>query len=148
MVSLSPLFSLFLWLYALPRVYSDYLQPIMWHTGIHITIIAVQVCGLILYFIGYKSRGPSSFGCVGVIMFINALLVLWGLLTIWFALGWYNSLLEWSMEPETRELIIWDHMQHGTWILKGVLWAVIGMTFMITSCKRFFPVKTVSKTKV
>lgn len=79
-----------------------------------------------------KEKGES--GQVPFTVLFSLLLILWGLLVSWFAIGFYNNeVIPWSMEPDVRELTIWDHLEYATWTLKGLLWIASGMIFLVTS---------------
>ena len=133
-VCLSPLFSMLVYISASTLMGTSYgwLLPIIVFTGVHTLVIGIQVCGIILYLVGYKKEKVES----KQIPFIgfSILLILWGLLVSWFAIGFYNhEVIPWSMLPSVRELTIWDHLQFATWTLKGLLWIASGLIFIVTS---------------
>lgn len=102
-------------------------------TGVHTLVIVIQVRGIILYLVEYKKEKGES-GQVPFTVLFSLLLILWGLLVSWFAIGFYNNeVIPWSMEPDVRELTIWDHLEYATWTLKGLLWIASGMIFLVTS---------------
>jgi len=109
-----------------------WLLPIIVFTGVHTLVISIQVCGIILYLVGYKKEKVES--KQAPFIGFSILLILWGLLVSWFAIGFYNhEVIPWSMLPSVRELTIWDHLQFATWTLKGLLWIASGLIFIVTS---------------
>jgi hypothetical protein len=105
-------------------------------TGIHTSIIGVQVFGLILYLAEYtRSRSKKSNSkALPFVLLFSPSPVLWGLLVSWFAIGFYNhELIPWSMLPGVRALTIWDHLAFATWALKGLIWITSGLLFIVTS---------------
>lgn len=97
-------------------------------TLIQVSVIVIQVLGLILCFVGIRKNEQIPFNIVP-----NILLILWGCFTIWLALGLYSDLLNWSSQPQVRSLMIWDHLQYVTWAFKGSLWILAGAIFTATS---------------
>ena len=134
-VCLSPLFSMFVYIFASTLIGTNYgwLLPIIVFTGVHALIIGIQACGIILYLVGCKKE-RVEYRQVPFTLFFSILLILWGLLVSWFAIGFYNhELIPWSMLPGVRELTIWDHLEFATWTLKGLLWIASGLIFTVTS---------------
>ena len=132
LICLSPVISLLLMVIfrAVWPATRSYLTPIIQHTELNLSIIAIQLVGLALYCIGRRrgetksKRFPFIFGWSGV-------LIVWGTVAIAAtAFFYYGELLPWSLEPGVRALTIWDHLQHLTWGLKGSLWIVSGLTFL------------------
>lgn len=133
-VCLSPLISMLVYISAstLMGTSYDWLLPIKVFTGIHTSVIGIQVCGIILYLVGYKKEKVES-KQVPFIGF-SILLIIWGFLVSWFADGfYYREVIPWSMLPGVRELTIWDHLQFAKWTLKGLLWIASGLIFIVTS---------------
>ena len=133
-VCLSPLFSMLVYISVSTLMGTSYgwLLPMIVFTGVHTSVIGIQVCGIILYLVGCKKEKVES-EQVPFIGF-SILLILWGLLVSWFAIGFYNhEVIPWSMLPGVRELTIWDHLQFATWTLKGLLWIASGLIFIVTS---------------
>lgn len=146
-VCLSPAVSLIAWpitLWLIIGLRLDWILQIVSITIMHMLVIIVQISGLILCLFGYSKNEPMPFngqrsirttpvsafiGC----LVLNILLILWGGFVIWWAIGWYNYLVEWSRLEEVRSLIIWDHMQYLTWALKGFLWIASGIAFTAMS---------------
>jgi hypothetical protein len=58
---------------------------------------------------------------------------MWGTFTTFIADVFYGDLIEWSKMPGVREIIVWDHLEYGSWMLKGILWIVSGILLTITS---------------
>ena len=123
-----PLLLVSLAVWPIPR---SYLTPIIQRTELNIFIIAIQLLGLSLYFIGRQrgelksKRFPFIVGWSGVLIVFGAFLIY---LAHW---AYYDTLLPWSLLPETRSLVIWDHLQYFTWGLQGVSWITSGLAFLI-----------------
>ena len=135
-VCFSPLLSMLVYLCAskllVGRNYG-WLLPIIVFTGVHLFVMSVQVCGIVLYIVGYRNEKLESKQMPLVPLF-SMLLILWGVLVSWFAVGFYYSeLIPWSRLSGVRELTIWDHLQFASWALKGLLWIASGLIFIVTS---------------
>jgi hypothetical protein len=130
-ICLSPVFSLSVYLvvYVLfSRITFDWLFQIILSTMTYILVIAVQVCGLILCFVGYRKNESVPFKLI-----LSIILVLWGSFMILWSLGWYSKLLEWSRLPDVRSLTIWDNMEYATSVVMGLLWIASGLVFTAMS---------------
>ena len=111
-VCLSPVFSIIVYLvvtWLFWRTSFDWLTQIVLPTVTDISVITVQVCGLILCFVGYRKNESVSFNLI-----LNILLILWGSFVTFWAMGWYGGLLTWSSLPGVRSLTIWDHAEYTT----------------------------------
>jgi len=119
-ICLSPVFSLIVYLVVhvlFSRITFDWLFQIILSTMTYILVIAVQVCGLALCFVGYRKNESVPFKLI-----LSIFLVLWGSFVILWSLGWYSKLLEWSRLPDVRSLTIWDNMEYATSVVRGLLW--------------------------
>jgi hypothetical protein len=135
LMCLSPIVSIILWLlvghfiiFELSPHY-DYLFPIFWYIGESVFIIAVQLCGIILYMIGYKRRELEDFP---LLLVSGILLTLWGAFASFLVLGFYNHFMWWITQPGRRAITIWDNLQYATWGLEGLLWIASGITIIAT----------------
>ena len=140
-VCLSPLVSILLWAFGDPnflaRPYSvHYLLSIMWHIGVNLLIIGVQVCSIVLYLMGYRKSRMEAKGAPFILL-SSILLILWGLFISYLAVALYNNLVQWTLEPYTRELTIWDNIEYATWGLKGLLWIAAGLIFLATEARLY-----------
>jgi hypothetical protein len=126
-ICLSPVFSMivglvvtgFFW-----RTSFDWLTQIVLQTVTYISVIIVQVFGLILCLVGYRKNESVSFNLI-----LNIYLILWGSFVTWGAVSWYGELLEWSSLSGVRSLTIWDHAEYATSALRGLLWIASGLFF-------------------
>lgn len=104
----------------------DWLFPMIRFTLVQVLVVCIQVFGLFLCLLGYKKNEPMSFK-----LLINISLVLWGILVVNWAWFSYIDTLEWSRNPWTRSLTILDYLEYAAWALKGLLWVISGLAFMI-----------------
>jgi len=116
------------------REVTDYVVPIMVHTGISMVVIAALIIGVGLYVFGYKKQEMKWEEPV-IILILSVPLILWGVLVTLVTVGFYCDLIEWSEMPETRGLTIWDHMDYAFWALTGVLWMFAGLLLIVTSLR-------------
>lgn len=133
-VFFTPLLAIIEWLLLVRflRFYNyDWLFPIVSHTALNLSIIGVQMFGLILCLLGIKKGEPV----LRDIFFKAAciLLILWGALAFLVGIGFYGEALDWSRLPGTRNLTIWDHMELATIVIEGLLWVASGIIFIATS---------------
>jgi hypothetical protein len=91
-------------------------------------IIGVQVCGMILYLVGY--RKPSKPSETPHILLSGIFLILWGLLIAWYLIAWYNFHITHCL-PE-KPLTFWDNINSALYVLKGLLWVASGLMLIIT----------------
>lgn len=113
------------------RISFDWFTRIALSTLVYVSVVIVQVCGLILCFVGYRKNESVSFNLI-----LNIFLILWGSLVTWWALVWYAELLEWSSMQGVRSLTIWDHAEYATSALRGLLWISSGLVFTAISYVR------------
>ena len=126
-VCLSPAFSMIAFLvvtWLFWRTSFDWLTQIVLSTVTYISVIIVQMCGLILCFVGYRKNESVSFNLI-----LNIFLILWGSLVTLWAVGGYAMLLEWSSLSGVRSLTIWDHAEYATSALRGLLEIASGLVF-------------------
>jgi len=124
----SPVLSMILFFVGSGFVHDDWLFSIIMLTVVHMSVMGVQILGLVLFFVGHRKGESIPFKEWTI--FFSVFLILWGSLVSFGAIGWYNELLEWSRLPEVRNLTIWDHMEYATWALKGLLWIASGLIFI------------------
>jgi hypothetical protein len=111
----------------------DWRVPLFGMTLANASINGVQVCGLLLYLIGYRRKKEKLARSFFTKLIVLSLIV-WGIVVSWFMYTfYYHEVILWSMEPDVRGLIIWDHLEFATWILKGVLWVIAGVVIGLTS---------------
>jgi hypothetical protein len=104
----------------------DWRATLIWMTGVNAAVNAVQIWGLLLYVAGYRWETDQLARSVDTRL-AAWLLFGWGLAVSWFMYTFYQQeVIRWSLEPGVRALIVWDHLEFATWILKGVLWIVAG----------------------
>jgi hypothetical protein len=100
----------------------DWLSPIMIQTEMNVSIIGVQMGGLLLCLLGMKKGERISFNLTALAS--DILLILFGAFVVWWSLGWYRKLLT----PT-----IWDQMEYATFVTAGLLWIASSMIFIATS---------------
>ena len=111
----------------------DWRVSLIWMTGANAAVNGVQVWGLLLYVAGYQWEKDKLARSVGTRL-AAWLLFGWGLAVSWFMYTVYQQeVIQWSLEPGVRALIIWDHLEFATWILKGVLWMIAGAVIGVTA---------------
>lgn len=146
-ISLLLLYTTVLWVSHM----SDFLTPIIALTSINIAVAILIISGLALYVYGYVRRQITDRD-TGPALLIGITLIFWGVFVAMFALGVYNELMEWSHQPEVRELTSWDYLQYISWILKATLWSASGFIFVATvimqkrNSRRRTQVQTLSNT--
>jgi len=126
-VCLSPAFSMIAFLvvtWLFWRISFDWLTQIMLLTVTYISVIIVQVCGLILCLVGYRKNESVSFNLI-----LSIFLIVWGSFVTLWAVGGYDMLIEWSRFPGVRSLTVWDHAEYATSALRGLLWIASGLVF-------------------
>jgi hypothetical protein len=129
--------SIFLLLFGAFFVYSgfghSYSLPTMWQTAVNISIIGIGASGTLLYIVGYRKGELEDFP---LLLVSGIFLILWGLVVSYFTVLLYNDFLDWAMQPFTRAVTLWDNLEYATWEIKGLLWIVAGLTFIITDLRR------------
>ena len=111
----------------------DWRIPLFGMTLANAFVNGFQVCGLLLYLNGYR-RKKEKLARSLFTKLIAVSLIVWGIIVSWFMYTfYYHEVILWSLEPGTRELIIWDHLEFATWIFKGVLWVIAGVAIGLTS---------------
>ena len=136
MIFFSPLLSLILFLFTIGLTLhqQNYLVPLVFHAETNLAVIAVLVVGVALYVVGYRTNRVNELG--NRLTFISGLLlIMWGTFTALIASVFYADLIEWSRIPGVREITVWDHLEYGSWMLKGILWIVSGILLTKTSNK-------------
>ena len=130
----TPLLSALLTLgpYAWASHQQDYMMGIMVHAGINLAVIAVLVTGILLYFHEHEKNQINMLGAQ-VTFILSLLLIVWGTFVTIIALGFYGELIEWSRMPGVRELTVWDYLEYGSWLLKGILWIISGILLTTTA---------------
>ena len=133
-ICLSPLLSLFL-LFSVPRFMTEIPEHLsLW---LQLLVINVQVCGIVLYSVGYLQReyaGMQIYRQHPFIQLVGILLILWGLLTAFWA-DWQFGLYEQRMRiyfPD-EPISSWHTLGYMTMVLKGVIWVVSGLVFVVSS---------------
>jgi hypothetical protein len=101
----------------------------MWHIGVNVLIVGIQVSGIILYLVGYRRKELGDFPSLP---FAAILLSLWGVLISYAAFASYNEFMHWISQPFRREITVWDNVEYATAALKGLLWIASGLIFIFT----------------
>ena len=101
------------------------------------SIIGVQICGMILYLVGYtKPSKPSE--TPPHILLSGIFLIFWGLLIAWYIITWHNFHIKYYL-PE-KPLAFWDNMNYTAYVLKCLLWVASGLMLIITRISKTFRV--------
>jgi hypothetical protein len=116
-IVLSPVLSLLLLAVARARV------------GVMTLIIGVQICGMILYLVGYRKPSKPS-ETPPLILLGGVFLIIWGLLIAWYIIAWYNfHVTHYLLE---KPLTFWSKVGSALYVLKGLLWVASGLMLIIT----------------
>jgi len=116
-IVLSPLLSLLLLAVARARV------------GVTVLIIGVQICGMILYLVGYRKPSKPSETPPHTLL-SGVFLIIWGLFIAWWLIAWYNFHITHYL-PE-KPLTFWSKVGSALYVLKGLLWVASGLVLIIT----------------
>jgi len=100
------------------------------YLGLQTLVIFVQVWGVVLYLVGYRTTELSS-EKVSYILWIGILLILWGVFITWYAIRVYDWMLR--IYPYKMDFTFCGQMVYVTQGLKGFLWIVSGLIFTFTS---------------
>jgi hypothetical protein len=111
--------------------------PAIVSTLANLAAIAVLVVGLGLFVSAGRNGRMDKIKGNRIIAILGWLLVLWGIIVTFGSLFGYELLLQWASDPLKRPLSIWEYLEYGTWMLKGVLWAVSGLLLARASVVRF-----------
>lgn len=112
-------------------------------TGLIMTmsIIGVQICGMILYLVGYRKSSNQSETPPHVLL-SGVFLTVWGFLIAWYLITWHNFHITYYL-PE-KPLTFWDNMNYAAYVLKGLLWVASGLMLIITRISKTFRVHQTS----
>jgi len=139
LICISPLISLLVvWIVVYDMIgsvlyFHDWRTPLIATTLANASVNGFQMCGLLLYLNGYR-RKKEKLARSFYTKLIAASLIVWGIIVSWFMYTFYqHEVILWSMEPGVRDLLIWDHLEFATWVLKGVLWVIAGVVVGLTS---------------
>ena len=102
------------------------------------SIIGIQICGMILYLVGYRKTSSLSEPPPHVLL-SGVFLVVWGFLIAWWIISWYNFHIKYYL-PE-KPLSFWDNMNCAAYALKGLLWVASGLMLIITRTSKTFRVR-------
>jgi multisubunit Na+/H+ antiporter MnhB subunit len=105
--------------------------------GVTALIIGVQICGMILYLVGYRKPSKPS-ETPPLILLSGVFLVVWGLLIAWYLITWHNFHITHYL-PE-KPLTFWDNVNYAAYVLKGLLWVASGLMLIITRMSKTFRV--------
>jgi lysylphosphatidylglycerol synthetase-like protein (DUF2156 family) len=97
--------------------------------GVMAFIIGVQVCGMILYLVGYRKQSKPS-ETPPHILSSGIFLIIWGLFIAWYIIAWYNFHITHYL-PE-KPLTFWSKVGSALYVLKGLLWVASGLMLIIT----------------
>ena len=125
LIVFSPLFSLALLVVARAQL------------GVTASVIGVQICGMILYLVGYRKPSKPS-ETPPHILLSGIFLIVWGLLVVWYLITWYNFHITYYL-PE-KPLTFWDNVNCAAYVLKGLLWVASGPMLIITRTSKTFSV--------
>jgi len=100
------------------------------YLGLQTLVIFVQVCGVILYLVGYRTTELTS-KTVPYILRIGILLILWGFFITWYTIRVYDWMLR--LYSYKMDFTFCGQTIYVTQGLKGLLWIVSGLIFLVTS---------------
>jgi len=100
------------------------------YLGLQTLVIFVQVWGVVLYLSGYRTTELSS-KTAPYILWIGILLILWGFFITWYAIRVYDWMLR--LYSYKMDFTFCGQMVYVTQGLKGLLWVVSGLIFLVTS---------------
>jgi lysylphosphatidylglycerol synthetase-like protein (DUF2156 family) len=92
-------------------------------------IIGVQICGMILYLVGYRKPSKPS-ETPPHILLSGIFLIIWGLLIAWYIIAWYNFHVTYYLSE--KPLTFWSKVGSALYVLKGLLWVASGLMLTIT----------------
>ncbi len=125
-ICLSPFLSMFF--YLCPRFPIG--QGSCGYLWLQTLVIFVQVFGAVLYIVGYRATELSSKEAPDL-LWAGILLILWGLFITWYAIRVYDWMLR--IYPYKMDFTFCGQMVYVTQGLKGLLWVVSGLVFLVTS---------------
>lgn len=135
LIMLAPVLSivvLYLLIYVLARVSQNYILIEAAFTGWSISIVALLAIGIVLYLYGYLKRQATNDEAENI-MFFSLFLIIWGVLTYFWAAIILTDTIDRSMNPGMSALTIWDYMEFWVWELKGILGVATGFMLIVTS---------------
>lgn len=103
--------------------------------GVLALIIGVQICGMILYLVGYRKPSKPS-ETPPHILSSGIFLIIWGLLIAWWLIAWYNFHITHYL-PE-KPLTFWSKVGSALYVSKGLLWVASGLMLIITRISTTF----------
>lgn len=112
--------------------------------GVLALIIGVQICGMILYLVGYRKPSKPS-ETPPHILSAGIFLIIWGLLIAWYLNAWHNFHITRYL-PE-KPLTFWDNITYELYVLKGLLWVASGLILIITRISTTFRAYRTSHSK-
>ena len=112
--------------------------PAIVHSVASLAAIVISTVGLGLLIV-HASQDSRINAIKGnrMIIVLSWLVALWGAVVALTGLFGYQHLLQWASDPYRRPLSTWEYLEYGTWMLKGILWAVSGLLLVRVSGVRF-----------
>lgn len=112
--------------------------PAIVHNVANLAAIVISTVGLGLLIV-HASQDSRINAIKGnrMIIVLSWLVALWGVVVAFAGLFGYQHLLQWASDPYRRPLSTWEYLEYGTWMLKGILWAVSGLLLVRVSGVRF-----------
>ena len=92
-------------------------------------IIGVQICGMILYLVGYRKPSKPSETPPHTLL-SGIFLIIWGLFIAWWLITWHNFHITHYLQE--KPLTFWDNINYALYVLKGLLWVASGLMLIIT----------------
>jgi hypothetical protein len=97
--------------------------------GVLALIIGVQICGMILYLVGYRKPSKPSETPPHTLL-SGIFLIIWGLFIAWWLITWHNfHITHYLLE---KPLTFWDNITYALYVLKCLLWVASGLMLIIT----------------
>lgn len=122
---------LYLLIFALASVSTNYILLNAAFIGWNISIIALLTTGIALYLYGYLKREATTVEATKSAL-LGFILILWGALTYLAAAIILSDQINRSMNGAVA-LTIWDYMEFWLWELKAIFWVGTGIMLIATS---------------
>ena len=102
--------------------------------GVTALIIGVQICGMILYLVGYRKPSKPSETPPHTLL-SGIFLIIWGLFIAWYLIAWYNFHVTYYL---WKPITFWSKVNSALYVLKGLLWVASGLMLIITRISTTF----------
>ena len=131
----TPVFSVVVVTQILPLMHwqIDYLTPVQPGIDWNLSTIVLLAIGIGLYLYGLLKHEQHTYNEEKVVFSLAVILVLYGLFTCFLALAFQSDAVTRLTSPEMAQYnsFIW------TWLLKGSLWVVTGLTLVAHALIRY-----------